>query len=162
MIQPNAANQTSMIKEGKVNDMKKILMVLLTGLAASLSVPGFANPAGQPSKPAQPGEIYGIIGTNSAKSAKLKVRVVFGATPEMAREKVYNEFSGTPGNDVAIINEFKNACGAIAVPYGRDDYGWAVDKSCDLAVALAIKECSKKTGSECFRYMCSCSYGTTP
>jgi len=139
--------------------MKKIALVLFTGVTVLLSGAGYANKAGQP---AQPGELCGVIGTIAARSAKVKVTVRFGAAPEIAREEVYNEFSGTPRNDVAIINEFKNACGAIAVPYGRDDYGWAVDTNCDLAVSLAIKECSKKTGSECFRYMCHCSYGITP
>lgn len=139
--------------------MKKIVLVLFTGVTVLFSGVGYANKAGQP---AQPGEIFGVIGTIAARSAKVKVTVRFGATPEIAREEVYNEFSGTPRNNVEIINEFKNACGALAVPYGRDDYGWAVDKNCDLAVALAIKECNKKTGSECFRYMCHCSYGIMP
>ena len=80
----------------------------------------------------------------------------------MAKEEVYNEFSGTPQNDIEIISEFKDACGAVALPYGRDDYGWAVDKNCDLAVALAVKQCSKKTDSACFRHICYCSYGITP
>ena len=139
--------------------MKKIVLVLFIVVTVLLSGLGYANKAGQP---AQPGEICGIIATNAAKSAKLRVTVTFGASPEMARERVYNEFSGIPKNEIEIISEFKDACGAVALPYGRDDYGWAVDKNCDLAVALAVKQCNKKTDSECFRYMCSCSHGITP
>ncbi len=139
--------------------MKKIAFVLLTGLTVALSGSGYANKAGQP---AQPGEICGIIATNAAKSAKLRVLVKFGASPEIAREKIYDAFSGTPKHEIEIISEFKDACVAVALPYGRDDYGWAVDKSCDPAVALAVKQCNKKTDSECSRDMCYCSYGITP
>jgi hypothetical protein len=148
------------VSSRKAQDMKKPLIALATGLIVSLSCIGYAaNQAGQP---AQAGEICGVIGAVSAKAPKVKVTVTFGATPELAKEKVYAAFSGTPKGDIEIVNEFKNACGAIAVPYGRDDYGWAVDKTCDAAVSRAVQDCSKRTDSQCFRHSCSCSFGIAP